>query len=94
MSGLPVHSDGQCAINLRFDNGVKEGDGPFLLVVFHCKLYCRVNTVDVLKEALFVSFLVDDKGVIHIPAPEPRGRGQYLELFVLSIPCRGWPQWG
>ena len=58
-----------------FDNGVQEGDGPILLVVFHCKLYSRVNTVYVLKEALFVGFLMDDKGVIHIPAPEPCGVG-------------------
>ena len=49
----------------------KKGMDPILLVVFHCKLYGRVNTVYVLKEALFVDLLVDDKGVIHIPAPEP-----------------------
>ena len=72
----------------------QEGDGPILLVVLYCKPYGRVNTVDMLKEALFVGFLVDDKGVIHIPAPEPGGWGQYLELFVLSTPCIGWPQWG
>ena len=95
MSGFPVHSCGQCAISLRFDNGVQEGDGPILLVVLHCKPYGRVNTIDVLKEALLVDLLVDDKGVIHIPVPEPGlGGGQYLEPFVLSTPCRGWPQWG
>ena len=94
MSGFHAHSDGQCAISLWFENGVQEGDGPILLVVLHCKLYGRVNTVYVLKEALFVDLLVDDKGVIHIPAPEPGGLGQYLELFVPSTPCRGWPQWG
>ena len=65
-----------------------------LLVVLYCKPYGRVNTVDMLKEALFVGFLVDDKGVIHIPAPEPGGWGQYSELFVLSTPCIDWPQWG
>ena len=75
MSGFPVHSDGQYAISCWFDNGVQEGDGPILLVVLHCKLYGRVNTVYVLKEALFVDLLVDDKGVLHIPAPEPRGCG-------------------
>ena len=48
---------------------------PILLVVLYCKPYGRVNTVYVLKEALFVGFLVDDKGVIHIPAPVPRGMG-------------------
>ena len=72
MSGFPVHSSGQCAISLWFDNSVQEGDGPFLLVVLHCKCYGRVNTINVLKEALFVDLLVDDKGVINIPAPEPR----------------------
>ena len=71
--GFLVHSDGQCAISLWFNNGVQEGDGPILLVVLHCKPYGRVNTVDALKEALFVDFLVDDKGVIHKPVPEPRG---------------------
>ena len=82
MSGFPVHSNGQCAISLWFDDGVQEGDGHILLVVLHCKPYCRVNTVDVLKEALFVDFLVDDKGVIHKPAPEPGGGlGAVLRAF-------------
>ena len=73
MSGFPVHSDGQCAISLWFKNGVQEGDGPILLVVLHCKLYDRVNTVYMLKEALFVDLLVDDKGAIHIPVSKPGG---------------------
>ena len=94
MNGFPVHSDGQCAISLLFDNGVQEGDGPIILVVLHCKPYGKVNTINVLKETLFVDFLVDDKGVIHIPAPEPRGLGAVLRAFVPSTPCRGWPQWG
>ena len=94
VSGFTVHSDGQCAISLWFNNGVQEGDEPILLVVLHCKLYGRVNTVYVLEEALFVDLLVDDKSVIHKPAPELGGWGQYLELFVPSTPCRGWPQWG
>ena len=94
MCGFPVHSYGQSTISLWFDNSVQEGDGPILLVVLYCEPYNRVNTVNVLKEALFVGFLVDDKGFIHIPAPEPGGRGQCLELFVLSTPCRDWPQWG
>ena len=70
MCGFPVHSDGKCAISLRFDNGVQEGDGPILLVVLHTELGGRVNTVDVLKEALFFDLLVNDNGVIHKPAPE------------------------
>ena len=57
-------------MSLWFNNSVQEGDGPILLVVFYCEPYGRVNTVYVLKEALFISFLVEDKGVIYIPAPE------------------------
>ena len=75
MSGFPEHSDWQCAISLWFDNGAQEEDGPILLVVLHCKHYGRVNTVYVLKEALFVDLLVDDKGVIDIPALQARGCG-------------------
>ena len=67
----------------------QEWDGTILLVVLHCKFYGRVNTVNVLKEVFFVDFLVDDKGVIYKPAPEPGGWGQCLELFVLSTPCKG-----
>ena len=91
-----LYSYGQSTIYLWFDNSVQERDGPILLVVLYCKPYGRVNTVDVLKEALFVGFLVDDKGVIYIyiPAPELGGWGQCLELFVLSTPCINWPQWG
>ena len=70
MSGFPVHSNGQTTINLWFYNGIQEGDRTILLIVFHCKLYGRVNTIDVLKEVIFVNFLVDDKGVIHKPASE------------------------
>ena len=81
MCGLPVYRYGQRTISLRFNNSVQEGDGPILLVVLYCKPYGRVNTVYVLKEAMFVSFLVDDKGVIHIPAPEPGGGGAVLRAF-------------
>ena len=88
MCGFPVYSDGLAIISLMFDSGVQEGDGPILLVVLHCKPDGRVNTVNVLKEALFVHLLVDDKGVIHKPVPEPGGVGQYLELFVLSTPYK------
>ena len=59
----------------------KKGMDPILLVVLNCKFNGRVNTVDVLEEALFVGFLVDDKGVIHIPAPEPGGWGAVLRAF-------------
>ena len=89
MSGFPVHSNGQTTINLWFYSGIQEGDGTILLTVFHCKFYGRVNIIDVLEEVIFVNFLVDDKGVIHKPAPEPGGGGQYLELFALSSLCKG-----
>ena len=59
----------------------KKGDGAILLVVLYCKPYGRVNTVYVLKEALFVGLLVDDKGIIHIPAPELGGVGAVLRAF-------------
>ena len=81
MCRFPVHSDRYCPISLRFNNGVQGWDGPILLVVLHCKLYCRVNTVDLLKEALFVDFLMDDKGVIHKAAPEAGGFGAVLRAF-------------
>ena len=60
---------------------VQEGDGSILLVVLYCEPYGRVNTVYVLEEALFISFLVDDKGVIDIPAPELGGMGEVLRAF-------------
>ena len=75
MCGFPVYSYGQRTINLWFNNSVQEGDGTILLIVLYCKPYGRVNTVYVLQEALFIDFLVDDKGVIHIPAPELGGVG-------------------
>ena len=81
MCGFPVHSYGQSTISLWFDNSVQEGDGPILLVVLYCEPYSRVNTLNVLKEALFVGFLVDDKVVIHIPVPELGGWGAVLRAF-------------
>ena len=94
MCGFPVYSYGQRTISLCFNNSIQEGGGAILLIVLYCKPYGRVNTVNVLKEALFVDFLVDDKGVIHIPAPELGGGEQYLELFALNTPYTNWPQWG
>ena len=94
MCGFPVYSYGQRTINLWFNNSIQEGDGPILLIVLYCKPYGRVNTVYVLKEALFIGFLVGDKGVIHIPVPESGGWGQCLELFALSTPCINWPTMG
>ena len=76
MCGFPVYRYGQRTISLWFDNSVQEGDGAILLVVFYCKPYGRVNTVYVLKETLFIGFLV-----IYIPVPEPRGWGAVLRDF-------------
>ena len=81
MCGFPVYSNGQRTISLRFDNSVQERDGSILFGVLYCEPYGRVNTVDVLKEALFIGFLVDDKGVIYIPAPELGGLGAVLRAF-------------
>ena len=81
MCRFPVYSDGQRTIILWFYNSVQKGDGTILFVVLYCKPNGRVNTVDVLEEALFVGFLVDDKGVIHIPAPELGGLGAVLRAF-------------
>ena len=75
MCRFPVYSDGQRTISLWFHNSVQKGDGTILFVVLYCKPNGRINTVDVLEEALFVGFLVDDKSVIHIPAPELGGVG-------------------
>ena len=46
-----------------------------------------------LKEALFIGFPVDNKGVIHIPVPEPGGGVQCLGLFALRTPCKGLLLW-
>ena len=81
MSGFPVHSNGYTTISLWFYYGVQGGDGTILLIVLHSKFYGRVNTVNVLKEVLLVDLLLDDKGVIHKLAPEPRGWGAVLRAF-------------
>ena len=83
MCGFPVYSYGQRTISLWFDNSVQEGDGPILLIVLYCKPYDRVNTVYVLKEGLFIDLLVDDKGVIYIPASELGWVGAVLIAFLL-----------
>ena len=49
----------------------KKGMDPSSLLSSHCEPYGRVNTGYVLEEALFVDLLVDDKGVINKPVPEP-----------------------
>ena len=72
---FPIQNDRQSTIKFWFNNGIQEGDGTILLVIFHCKLYGQVNTINVFKEALFVIFLLDDKCVIHIPQSHPRQVG-------------------
>ena len=77
---IAAHSLGP--IFLWLYNGVQEGNGTILLVVLHCKFYGRVNTVNMLEQDLFIDFLVDNKGVIHKPAPEPWGGMQCLGLLL------------
>ena len=72
----------------------KKGMDPSSLLSSTVNLMAGVNTVYVLKEALFIDLLVDDKGAIYIPAPELGGWGQCLELFALSTPCIDWPLLG
>ena len=76
-----LHTVIQSTISLWFDNGIQEGDGTIILVVFHCKLNGQVNTINVLKEVLFVIFLLDDTCVIQIPKPHSRGWVATLRAF-------------
>ena len=72
----------------------KKGMDPSSLLSSTVKFYGWVYTVNVLEEVLFIDFLVDDKGVIHKPAPEPGGWGAVLRAFALSTPCKGLLLWG
>ena len=92
MSGFPVHSDGQCAISLWFNNGVQEGDGPILLVVLHCKLCGRANTINVLKEALFVDLLMDDKGASTVCCKPELVQKEKDHLRKALTKCK-YPKW-
>ena len=67
----------------------KKGMEPSSLLSSTVNLMAGSTLLIVLKEVLFVDLLVDDKGVIHKPAPNPRGWGQYLVLFVPSTPYKG-----
>ena len=51
------------------------------LLVSTVNWMARVNSVDVLKEVLFMDFLVGDKGVIDIPVPKPWGLGAVLRTL-------------
>ena len=93
VGGLSIYIYRLLTISLWFYNGVLEGDGPILLVVFHCKLYGQVNTVNVFKEVLFLIFLLDAKCIIHIPEPYSRGWVAVLRAFAQSTPYKGWQLW-
>ena len=46
--GLPcIYCDRQSTTGFWFDNNIQEGDGTIFFVVLHCKLYCRVNIINV-----------------------------------------------
>ena len=64
-------------LGVRYDNVILGfyfiGSFTILLVTFHYKPHGWVTAINVVKEALFVIFLLDDKCVIHIPQPHPRG---------------------
>ena len=85
MGGFMVHNNGKRIVCLRCNLGSKKGNGPIFLVTFHSKLDCWIYTVDMLQESLFMGLLLDDKCVIHIPKPMPRGIGGRLESFSLKI---------
>ena len=53
----------------------KKGMEPSSLLSSTVNLMAGSTLLMCLKEALFIGFLVDDKGVIYIPAPEPGGVG-------------------
>ena len=78
---LPIYSNRQSTIRLWCGNGIKEGDGTILLVIFHCKLYGWVNTINVFKEVLLKIFLLDDKCVFQLPKPHSRGWVAVLRAF-------------
>ena len=67
----------------------KKGMEPSSLLSSTVNLMSGSTLFMCLKETLFVGLLVDDKGIIHIPAPELGGGVQYLELFGPSTPCIG-----
>ena len=51
----------------------KKGMDPSSLLSSTVNFMAGSTLLMCLEEALFVDFLVDDKGIIHKPAPEPRG---------------------
>ena len=59
----------------------KKGMDPSSLLSSTVNLMAGSALFYVLKEALFIDLLVDDKGVIYIPAPELGGVGAVLRAF-------------
>ena len=53
----------------------KKGMDPSSLLSSTVNLIAGSTLLMCWRKALFVDFLVDDKGVIHKPVPEPRGIG-------------------
>ena len=81
VGGLPIYCYRQSTIGFWFDSGIQEGDGMIILVVFLCKLYGQLKTVNVFKVILFVTFLLDDRSIIHIPESHSRGWVAVLRAF-------------
>ena len=72
----------------------KKGMDPSSLLSSTVNLMAGSTLLMCWKEALFIGFLVDDKGSSNNLHQNLGGWGQCLELFVLSTPCREWPKWG
>ena len=68
----------------------RNGMAPSYLLFFHSKIDGWVHTVDMFQKALFVFFLLGDKGVIHISQEKPGGWWwQFWGLSFQSISCTG-----
>ena len=53
----------------------RKGMAPSCLFFFHSKLDGWVHIVDMFQKVLFMFFLLDDKGVIHMSQPKSGGGG-------------------
>ena len=59
VGGFSIYSDRQSTISLCLDNGIYEGDDTILIIVFHCKPYGQINTLNVSRKfCLCSSFLM------------------------------------
>ena len=50
-----------------------------------CKLNVLVNGVDVIQALVAVFYLLDGKGVIHIPKPQPRWMGGWVDALDFKL---------